>query len=49
MDNESPEVTEEQSVTFTSGEALGVVVHVRRSKHIIKCPQWYDPGFSAAI
>ena len=41
MDNVCPEGTEEQSVTSTSGEALGSYVHVRRSELIINYSQWY--------
>ena len=40
--------TEDQSVTYTSGEALGRNVHVRRSKRIRNSPQRYNPGFRAS-
>ena len=43
-----PEGTEDQSITYPSGEDLGRSVHVRRSKRIRKSPQWYNPGFGAA-
>ena len=45
MENVSPEGTEDQSVTSTSGEDLGRNVHVRRSERIRKSPQQYNPGF----
>ena len=48
MDNVRPEGTEDQDVTYPSGEALGRNVHVRRSERIIKSPQRYNPGFRAA-
>ena len=48
MDNLRPGGTEDQSITYPSGEALGRNVHVRRSEHIRKSPQQYKPGFGAA-
>ena len=42
IDNVRPEGTENQHFTYPSGEALGVNVHVRRSKRIKKSPHWYD-------
>ena len=45
MYNVRPEGTTHQSVTYTSGEALGRNVHIRRSERIRKFPQRYDPGF----
>ena len=48
MDNIRPEGTEDQSVTSTSGEYLGMNVHVRHSERIRKFSQRYDPGFGAA-
>ena len=42
-----PEGNEDQSITYPSGEALGINVHVRRSKRIRKFPQRYNPGFGA--
>ena len=44
MENVRHEGTGYQSVTSPSGEALGINVHVRRSKRIIKYPQRYNPG-----
>ena len=44
MYNICTEGTEDQSVTYPSGEALGSNVHTKRSKLIIKYPQQYDPG-----
>ena len=49
MDNVRPEVTEDQYVTFTNGEALGRNFHVRSLELIRNSPQWYNPGFGAAI
>ena len=43
-----PEETEDQSVTYPSGEDLGRNVYVRRSKRIINSSQWYNPVFGAA-
>ena len=48
MDNARPEGTEDQSVTYPSGESLGANFHARRSKRIRNYPQRYDPGFGAA-
>ena len=48
MENVCPEGTEAQYVTSPSGESLGRNSHVRRSEHIIKYPQQYDPGFGAS-
>ena len=48
MENVRPERTEDQYVTFPSGEALGRNVHVRRSERIRNSPQRYKPGFGAA-
>ena len=45
MENVIPEVTEDQYVTSTSGEALGKNFHMRRSKRIRNSPQRYNPGF----
>ena len=47
MDNIRLEGTAYQYVTFPSGEALGGNLNIRRSKHTIKSPQRYDPGFRA--
>ena len=43
MYNVRPEGNEDQFVTSPSGEALGKNIHTRRSKRIIKSPQWYNP------
>ena len=48
MENVRPKVTEDQPITYPSGEALGRNFHVRRSECIIKYPHWYDPGFGGA-
>ena len=48
MDNESPEVTEDQSVTSPNGETLGRNFHVRHSERIRNYPQRYNPVFGAA-
>ena len=48
MEDVRPKKTEDQYVTFTNGEALGMNVHVRRSKRIRKYSQRYDPLFGAA-
>ena len=48
MENVRPEGTEDQSVTYPSGESLGRNIHVRLSKCIRKYIQWYDPGFGSA-
>ena len=48
MDNVCTEETEDQSVTYPSGKALGRNVHVRRSKSTRKYAQRYNPGFGAA-
>ena len=48
MYNISPEGNEDQSITSTSGEALGRNVHVRRSESIINSPQRYNPIFGVA-
>ena len=42
-----PEGTKDQSVTYPSGEALGINVHVRCSKRNRQSPQRYNPGFGA--
>ena len=47
MDNMYHKGTEDQSVTYTSEKALGMNVHVRRSKYIRKYPYRYNPGFGA--
>ena len=47
MENVCPEVTEDQYVTSTIGEALGRNIHVRRSEHIRNSPQRYNPGFGS--
>ena len=39
MENVRPEGTEDQSITFASGEYFGRNVHVRHSKRIRKSPQ----------
>ena len=43
-----PEGTEDQYVTYPSGEALGRNFHVRRSERIRNSPQRYNPGFGAS-
>ena len=43
MDNELPKVTEDQSITYISCEALVRDVHVRLSERNSKTPQWFDP------
>ena len=43
-----PEKTEDESVTYPSGEALGRNVHLRRFERIRNSPQRYNPGFGAA-
>ena len=48
MDDVRPEGTEDQSITYPSGESLEITVHVSRSECIRKSPQWYNPGFGAA-
>ena len=48
MDNVRPEGTEEKSITFIYGEALGRNIHVRRSESIRNSPQRYNLGFGAA-
>ena len=48
MDNVCPEGTEDQYVTYPSGEDLGRNVDVRRSERIRNSPQRYNPGFGAA-
>ena len=48
IENGRPEGTEDQSVTSSSVEALGRNSLVRRSKHIRKYSQRYNPGFGAA-
>ena len=48
MENVRPEETEDQSVTYLSGESLGGNVYVRRSERIRKFPQLYDPRFGTA-
>ena len=48
MDHVCPEGTEYQYVTSPGGEALGINVHVSRSKRIRNSPQRYNPGFGAA-
>ena len=48
MDNLRPEDTEDQSVTYPSGEALGRNVHVRSYECIRNSPQRYNPVFGAA-
>ena len=48
MENVCPEGTEDQYVTYPSGEALGRNVNVMRSERIRKSPQRYNPGFGAA-
>ena len=45
MENMHPEGTEDQSITFPSGEALRRNVHVMRSERIRKSTQPYNPGF----
>ena len=49
MENVRPGGTEDQSVTYPSGEALRWNFHVTRSERIRKSPQQYDQGFGAAI
>ena len=48
MENLRPEGTEYQYGTSPYGETLGSNFHVRQSKRIINCPQWYNSGFGAA-
>ena len=48
MDNVCQEGTEDQYITYTSGEDLGRNVDVRCSERIRNSPQRYDPGFGAA-
>ena len=48
MDTMRPEGTKDQSVTSTSGEALGRNVHVRNSGRIRKFPHLYNSGFGSA-
>ena len=47
MENMRPERTEDQSVTYPSGEALERNDHVRRYKRTRKYPQRYNLGFGA--
>ena len=42
-----PEGTEDQSITYLSGEALGINVHVRHYECIRNSPQWYNPVLGA--
>ena len=49
MDNVYPEGTEDQYVTYPSGESLGRNVNVRRSERIRNYLQRYNPGFGAVI
>ena len=49
MEYVCPEGTEDQYVTYPSGEALGRNVNVRRSERIRNYPQRYNPGFGADI
>ena len=39
---------EDQSVTYSRGEALGSNVHMKRSERIISSSWRYNPGFGAA-
>ena len=48
MNNVFPEGTEDQYVTYPSGEYLGRNVHVRRYERIRNSPQQYNQGFGAA-
>ena len=48
MDNVCPEGTEDQYVTYPSGESLGRNVNVRRSERIRNSPQRYNPVFGAS-
>ena len=48
MENISPEVTEDQYVTYISGEVWERNEHVRHSKPINKYPYQYDPCIGAA-
>ena len=48
MENVCPEGTEDQYVTYPSGEALVRNVNARRSKRIRNFPPRYNPGFGAA-
>ena len=45
MENDRPEGTKYQYVTYTGGEALGKYVNLRGSNHNRKTPQRFDPGF----
>ena len=49
MYNVRIEGTKYQSVTYPSWGAFSRNVHVRSSKHIIKSPKQYNPGFGAKI
>ena len=48
MENVCPEGTEDQYVTYPSGEALVRNVHVRHSERIINYSHRYIPGFGHA-
>ena len=48
MDNVCPEGTEDQYVTYPSGESLGRNVNVRRSERRRISPQRYNPVFGTA-
>ena len=49
MENVRLEVTEDQSIIYPSGEALGRNAHVRCSKRIRNSPQRYNTGFKDSI
>ena len=47
MENVRPEGTDDQSVTYPSGEALERNFNSKHSVRSRKYPQRYDPGFGA--